>query len=440
MRVSPIPPSGDRAGFYSRLDYQGADTISGSYRLAHGLHNGPRPLFAQLSPIDDRLNSKPASRSRAFSRIRLINSTSPLVASTLPPPISARRSPGGDLLSSLSRASFARLLRILGGGVWRAEANPLILVDWAWGSGADGTAPDSGFPGPTSDGPPAWESLVYPADLPLFQKALDEYVQTRSSAGPVDYRLILEDGELLWIRQWFLELEPGQQPDRPVVTAVVQVVSEAKRLQWEVMRTCEGERARLGQEIHDDVCQVLAGINCLTHLLQQRLATTRPGEAAELERINVEIQSGLERTRALAHGLLPAKSDFNNLQQALRELSRQVGTRFKLQLNLKLLAPPPAYSQDALLHLYRIVQEASSNAFKHGRATVVDVTFDRREGWDILSIQDNGSGLPPAVARAEGVGLNVMRNRAEMLGGILECANGTAGGALVQLRLPQRPL
>ncbi|HEX2100227.1 MAG TPA: ATP-binding protein, partial [Candidatus Synoicihabitans sp.] len=74
----------------------------------------------------------------------------------------------------------------------------------------------------------------------------------------------------------------------------------------------------------------------------------------------------------------------------------------------------------------------------HGRASKVEVSFELCEGKHILSIEDNGPGLPSDAQRVEGVGLNVMRNRAELLGGWIEFSNSPKGGALVLVHLPHR--
>jgi signal transduction histidine kinase len=343
----------------------------------------------------------------------------------------------GAALAPRPEISVDQVLQILGGVLWRARLEPFEIVEC---SGGNLAASDSRSPFAallTPDTVRRWESLIYPPDLPVFQRAVADYAASQPVAAPIDYRIIIRDGELLWLRQWLLKKTPPDASGRTEVSGLVRIVSEEKRLQWEVMRTSENERCRLGQEIHDDVCQILAGINYLTHVLHQRLQAAQPAEAKELELINHEIQAGLERTRALAHGLLPAKSDFNTLSQALRNLARQVHTRFGIQLTVKLPAKPPAFSQEHLLHLYRIVQEASSNSFKHGRASQVEVSLALHDGCPVLTIADNGPGLPTGSSRVEGVGLNVMRNRAELLGGRIEFGNSSRGGARVQVYLPQ---
>lgn len=340
----------------------------------------------------------------------------------------------GALHRSLTGLPLSKILRILGGGLWRARTNPLELTDWIWGDHLGG---DSRSPFAANSGLGTRHDLlgsIYPPDRPVFDQALRTFLEG-GATDRIDFRIIVGNGELLWVRQWLLDRQETSDPDRQLVTGLVRVVSEEKRLQWEIMRTSENERSRIGQEIHDDVCQILAGINYLVHVLHQRLQDARPAEAAELEQLNQEIQAGLERTRALAHGLLPAKSDFNTLSQALRDLSRQVATRFGIELDVTLPPHPPAFSRERLLHLYRIVQEAASNSFKHGRATRIVVTLEQHDGWNVLSIEDNGPGLPADSSRVEGVGLNVMRNRAELLGGWLEIGNSRRG-ARVQVHLP----
>jgi len=345
----------------------------------------------------------------------------------------------GEQLPSLTDLSLPKILRILGGGLWRARTNPFELTEWIWGPHLCG---NSRSPFAADTGLGVGRDLlasIYPPDRPMFDEALRTFLLGGRGPEWIDFRFILGDGELLWVRQWLLDRQETDVPGRHLVTGLVRIVSEEKRLQWEIMRTSEDERSRVGQEIHDDVCQILAGINYLVHMLQQRLQGARPAEASELELLNKEIQAGLERTRALAHGLLPAKSDFNTLPQALRDLGRQLATRFGIELAVTLPPEPPHFSRECLLHLFRIVQEAASNSFKHGRATRIEVTLEQHDGWNVLSIEDDGPGLPAASSRVEGVGLNVMRNRAELLGGWLEIGNGRRG-ARIQVHLPQETI
>ncbi len=342
---------------------------------------------------------------------------------------------GNDFLRSLPPSALPALLTTLDAVIWRATVDPFQLTGWSAESTDAQAGPPSALHSLSLTAATDWEALIYPPDRPCFRHAVRAYLEGQTDTPRIDYRLIVNDGELIWVRQWLLALEASSD-DGTQVVGLVRDVTDEKRLQAELTQACNIEQARLGQEIHDDIGQIFTGLNLLVHTLQQRLKSERPDVATELESINCEILAGLERTRALAHGLLPAQSDFNNLQQAFRDLSKQVATRLKLQLTYEVPSPEPPYSRECLLHLYRIVQEASSNAFKHGRANRVDVHLDQRDGWDVLSIQDNGCGLPAEAARNQGVGLNGMRNRAALLGGRLEVGNGPQGGALVQVYLP----
>ena len=88
------------------------------------------------------------------------------------------------------------------------------------------------------------------------------------------------------------------------------------------------------------------------------------------------------------------------------------------------------------MHLYRITQEAISNAVRHGRASCVDITLEQEAGRLTLTILDNGRGLPPPGGRRpEGQGLRIMAHRARMIGGQLEVASAASGGTRVRCSL-----
>lgn len=325
---------------------------------------------------------------------------------------------------------------MLGGAVWRARTDPLEVVDVMWG---DATGPETASPLRAAARAAAtesdWRSLIYPKDLPLFDASLHAFLDGREGCGTLDYRLVVDDGGFLWIRQWLIDKEA--QPDgRWFVTGLIRSVNEEKRLQWESMRVSESERSRIGQEIHDDVCQVLAGINYLVYVMQKRLLTENAAMAAEMGKIAHEIQEGLERTRCLAHGLVPAKLNFASLPQALKEIARQAKARFALATEVHFEVKAPVLPQEKLLHIFRIVQEAASNSFKHGGATRFRVTLTMQDEWYVLTAEDDGCGLPDHSHQAEGIGLNVMSNRAQLLGGWLDVANLPQGGAVVRLCFP----
>jgi signal transduction histidine kinase len=94
----------------------------------------------------------------------------------------------------------------------------------------------------------------------------------------------------------------------------------------------------------------------------------------------------------------------------------------------------------ASIHLYRIAQEAVSNALKHGKATVIVIRLKRKNGDIILSVADNGTGMPQGMSDHDGMGLRIMSYRAKLIGGDLTIQpRPKSKGTLVECRVPRRP-
>jgi signal transduction histidine kinase len=88
-------------------------------------------------------------------------------------------------------------------------------------------------------------------------------------------------------------------------------------------------------------------------------------------------------------------------------------------------------------HLYRIAQEAVNNALKHAMAKEIRLGLERREDTLVLEVEDDGDGLPDSPSAEGGIGLRVMRHRAELIGGTLEIGSPPAGGTRIACFIPQ---
>lgn len=215
---------------------------------------------------------------------------------------------------------------------------------------------------------------------------------------------------------------------------VVTDISPLKKLEDEILAISEREQNRIGQDLHDDLCQVLAGLSCLTRVLENRLAPQLPHEVENLREINQQLVDAMDRTRALTHGLYPAKMRSGDARASLLELAKQVEIRFGLKVRTDFRGRFPAHAAHEILQVYRIAQEAISNAIRHGRATQIDLTLERRKNGMRLSIRDNGTGFPSGAAPAPGIGLQIMRHRADQIGATIRTGNAPRRGALVVLQ------
>jgi two-component system sensor kinase FixL len=218
-------------------------------------------------------------------------------------------------------------------------------------------------------------------------------------------------------------------------TGIVRDITERKRLEKEILEISDREQRRIGQDLHDDLCQHLAGIGLMSEVLEQKLAGKAEQESAEAGRIAARVQGAIEQTRMLARGLSPLdEMDSADLITALAELASNTTEMFRVRCRFR--AENPVILGDAAMstHLYRIAQEAISNAIRHGRADEIAILLDAEADEAVLSITDNGSGFAEPKKNHDGMGLRIMKYRAGMIGGILEVGQANGTGAVVMCR------
>jgi signal transduction histidine kinase len=220
-------------------------------------------------------------------------------------------------------------------------------------------------------------------------------------------------------------------------------VTERKRLEKEILEVSERERQRIGQDLHDDLCQHLTGIACLGRVLQQRLgAKGAAAEADDAERIIQLLQQAATRARDLAKGLQPVTLQANGLATALAELAAKIEAIFEVSCTFRHDPASPVELEDAAAptHLYRIAQEAINNAIKHGSARHITIDLMAVKDLVLLAVEDDGVGIPevpPPQQQGQGLGLglHIMSHRARMIGATLAVERSSKGGTMVSCSL-----
>jgi signal transduction histidine kinase len=149
------------------------------------------------------------------------------------------------------------------------------------------------------------------------------------------------------------------------------------------------------------------------------------------------VNEAIHTTRELARGLLPVFSDSLGLMSALQRWAGEVEDLFQVACRFECDDPVLIDNDAATNHLYRIAQEAVHNAIKHGGASQITIGLSGGNGRGILSIQDNGSGIPEGAANQKGMGLHIMRYRAGIIGGVLEVVRCGERGTLVTCVFPR---
>lgn len=254
-------------------------------------------------------------------------------------------------------------------------------------------------------------------------------------------QLVLEEGRLLERYSAPVRSQDGTSYGR---VWFFRDVTERKRLEKEILEVGERERQRIGQDLHDDLCQQLAGIACLGRVLWQRLAAkgaVASSEAEDADRIIHLVQQAATRARDLAKGLQPVTLQADGLATALAELAAKVESIFHVACLFRCQTPVSLEDAAAPTHLYRIAQEAINNAIKHGRAQLITIDLMAVKDLVLLAVEDDGVGIPevPPAGSGQGMGLHVMNHRAKMIGATLTIERGRRGGTLVTCSLRAKP-
>ena len=213
--------------------------------------------------------------------------------------------------------------------------------------------------------------------------------------------------------------------------ALVDEMEKGKRLEKEILSISEREQRRIGNDLHDTLCQHLTGTALAAKVLQERLAAKVMPEADEADLVTSLIEEGIGMTRDLARGLSPVDMQDEGLVTALLSFADGIDRRYGIYCRFESDGDIPAFDVDKAVHLYRIVQEAVTNAIKHGEAGEIRIRLSREQGCTLLTICDNGKGLPQDFRSGRGMGIRIMEHRASMIGATFHSDREVAGGTKI---------
>jgi signal transduction histidine kinase len=213
--------------------------------------------------------------------------------------------------------------------------------------------------------------------------------------------------------------------------ALTEEIAERARLEQEILNVGERERRRIGRDLHDSLGQLLTGTALAGQVLEERLESQAIPESKDAGRIVTLVEQAIELTRSLSRGLDPVEIEGGGLTQGLRELALKTTELFPTHCEYSIGDPITVRDGATATHLYRIAQEAITNAIKHGHATHILVKLEGGGQHIRLTVQDDGVGFAPALVRGEGMGLRIMAHRAAVMGGTFEIRGEPAGGTTV---------
>ncbi|RLB71250.1 MAG: histidine kinase [Deltaproteobacteria bacterium] len=214
-------------------------------------------------------------------------------------------------------------------------------------------------------------------------------------------------------------------------------ISERRRLERELLNVSEREKQKFGRILHDDLGPHLIGTEVLSKVLKEKLA--RQPELSEAtvsaEKIRDLIAEAVSKTRNLARGLMPVEAAVYGLEASLEDMADNVSRIYGVDCTFRSVEAVTLGDNTAATHIYYIVHEAVHNAVKHGDARQITISLVHEESVLAVKIVDDGRGLPDN-PNPKGMGLSILKYRADFLGAELNIENQPGAGVMVELRLP----
>ena len=224
--------------------------------------------------------------------------------------------------------------------------------------------------------------------------------------------------------------------DRRLFTGIIHDLTNRRHLERQLLEIVASEQRRIGQDLHDGLCQDLVGIAFQADAVARKLAADGNNDGEAIDRIAASIRSASAQARKLSHGLNPVDLKGGGLPSALEGLSTKIAASFDISCIFDWDGANVVVDDATATHLYRIAQEAISNAIKHGKAKNVQIGLKARANRLALRITDDGIGLKSGHKSEDGIGLKGMQYRANLVDGVLNIASVPRGGTVVACTVP----
>jgi signal transduction histidine kinase len=212
--------------------------------------------------------------------------------------------------------------------------------------------------------------------------------------------------------------------------------AEARELERRILEITDAEQRRIGSDLHDGLGQHLTGIALMTRRLEQRLNAASSPEADDASKVSALAKTAVAWTHDLSRSLSPPVLESAGLAEALRELAAYAESLFGIECTFEQSGQTKPLDLDISVHLYRIAQEAISNAVRHGKAKQVKLLLSSSASNINVQVIDDGHGIDPSAHSTNGMGLRIMQYRARMIGADLKLGHGAGGGTIVECRFP----
>ena len=283
-----------------------------------------------------------------------------------------------------------------------------------------------------------WKEKIYPDDFLLIAEMIKEVFDKKLSMAKMEYRFYCADNTFKYIYdRAYVIYDENEKPIRMIgaMQNITYEKQEENRIAKAIIDAQEQERRHIGQELHDNVNQILAG--SLLTLGMAKLEICDSNKAAGfIDITNGHINHAIEEIRKLSHQLVPVSFDDDSLVDIFENLLLKINlnNRFNITLQFDEICKS-RISYDIQINLYRILQEAIKNILKYSCATKIDISVKENANTVIMRIYDNGKGFD-AKSTVKGIGINNMNKRVQFFSGKFILTSSPQNGCELVVEIP----
>ncbi len=277
-------------------------------------------------------------------------------------------------------------------------------------------------------------SRVDGTHLPLEECPIYKVVKTGMRFASDDEFFIRKDGTIFPVS---LLSSPLMENGKVVASVTAfRDITDHKRLQREVAEISTKERCEIGYELHDGIGQILAGISFLCKAMEKKLGDGQGAAFKDLQMIKERIGEAQKKVRDISRVLSTCEVEGSGIATALRQVAGKIESIYNVKCGIDFSCDASIENNMIAEQLYLIAVEAMTNAAKHSGAKNIFVTLLNKGGKIRLAVEDDGRGFDQGVGQGgHGMGLQIMKHRAGIIGARLRMARGGKGGAMVECTL-----
>ena len=282
------------------------------------------------------------------------------------------------------------------------------------------------------------EAVTHPLDRPRLEQSVGPRANTPPAPLDLEQRFLRANGSTVWGHVTISWLRSSASSHHGV--CLILDISERQAARADLAHVVDEEQRRIGRDLHDSVGQLLTGI---THLAEALLESLGHADGVEVgavrdrvRRIAAGLHEALEEVRRVSSGLLPLAAG-RDLIDSLRDLAQRTDGLGEVSCAFRCDAPVDVSDQSVATQLYRVAQEAVTNALKHAKASSILISLTSDADSICLEVSDDGIGVHRAALDAPGLGLRSMRYRAQLLGGAVSVEGADGGGTRVSCTVPR---